>query len=218
MKTRLLTLVCLMVMLQGALGCIGPTPISPADADALVENAKSALDRNDYDGAIEGLGQVVRAAPERAEAHFLLGNAYAKKGQHDQAVEAYQKAIELDADYVDAHSNLGFVYYQQQRLPEAEAAFRKALALEPNDAEIHYNLGGVLAAKNQYDAALTEFLTAQSLDASLPEVYLGLGSVYLRLGRNAEATEALRRYLSLSSDPTWRSEAERMLQQLGAQP
>jgi protein O-GlcNAc transferase len=217
MKTRTLMLVCLMVALS-LLGCAGPAPSSPADVEALVEEAKNALDGGDYDGAIERLKQVVRAAPERAEAHFLLGNAYAKKGQHGQAEEAYRKALELDADYVDAYSNLGFVYYQQQKLSEAEQSFRKALSLEPNDAEIHYNLGGVLAAQNQFDAALTEFLTAQSLDASLPEVYLGLGSIYTRLGRSVEAIQALRTYLSLASDPTWRGEAERMLQQLGAQP
>ncbi|MFH1084303.1 MAG: tetratricopeptide repeat protein [Chloroflexota bacterium] len=207
-----------LVAVAALVACSSPTPAVPlGDPKALLAEGRLALDRQDFDLAIQKLQETSRADPQSVEAHFLLGNAYTKKDQWPEAEKSYLAALKLDANHVDARSNLGFVYYQSRKLDAAEKEFRQALALTPNDAEIHYNLGGVLAANNRYEEAVSEFRQATQLDPQLAEPYLGLGSVYSQLGRRDEAIAALRTYLGLASDPTWRAQAEQMLRTLEAQ-
>jgi len=220
MTRRVLTLCCWIALILLLAGCAGTPAAAPAtpsgDAASLIQQAKTAMDAGQTDQAISTLQQVLQSEPDLEEAHFLLGNAYAKQDQFTQAETQYLETLKLNPDHVDARSNLGVTYYREGKLDEAEKMFREALSKQPNDAEIHYNLGGVLAARNQLDEAITEFLKAKELNPSLPEVYLGLGSVYQLQGKKAEAVEALREYLTRSNDPTWRAKAEQMLRELGA--
>ena len=209
----------LLWVLVGVVAC-GPItqPTPSGDLAALLTDAKSALDAHNPDTAITILQQALKMDANSTEAHFMLGNAYAQKGMLSQAESEYLAVLRLNENDVDARSNLGVVYYQEQKLPEAEKAFRAALALKSDDAEIHYNLGGVLAALNRLNEAEVEFLKAKELDPSLAEVYLGLGSVYKTQGRKEEAVAALKEFLQRAQDPTWISQAEQWLGELGAKP
>ncbi len=228
MAHRLRTLFGLTLVLAslalGVLACnsVSPTstlnPTAAADVVALVNEAKTALQGGNANLAVEKLQQALRLDPNAEEALYLLGNAYTQQGQLPQAEEQFLKALKINGKDADARSNLGVVYYRQGKLPEAEQAFRAALSQKASDADIHYNLGGVLAAENKLDDAVSEFKKAEELNPSLAEPYLGLGSVYKLQGKKAEAIAALQEYLKRSQDATWRSQAEQMLKELGAQP
>ena len=195
------------------------TPPGPAgDPSALIQGAKTDLDAENYDTAIEKLEQAVGLDAYSTEAHYLLGNAYALKEMFSQAEEQLLEALRIEENHTDARSNLGVVYYRQGKLPEAEKAFRRALQDQPDDAEVHYNLGGVFVALNRTDQAVSEFLRAKELDPSLAEPYLGLGSVYKLQGKNDEAIVELREYIKLTQDATWRDKAREMIRELGGQP
>jgi len=196
----------------------GAQAAEEVDTTALLAQAQTALDAGDPNLAITYLQRVVAADGALAEAHFMLGNAYADKGMFSEAEAEFLRTLELDANQIDARANLGVVYYNQQRFPEAEETFRAALETEPDDAEIHYNLGGVLAAANRLDEAVTEFELAIDLAPDLAEPYLGLGSVYHLQGKREPAIEALKKYVSLSDDATWVARAEQILQELGETP
>jgi Flp pilus assembly protein TadD len=212
--SRGLILVLLIALLASLVACTPAEEIPEGDAAMLQQEGKAALDSGDVDGALTKLQRAAQIDQQSAETHFLLGNAYARKDQYAQAEQAYLQALRLDPSYTDARSNLGVVYYRQGKLQDAEKAFREALGQSPNDADIHYNLGGVLASLNQLDAALSEFNSARELDPSLAEPYLGIGTVYKLQGRRQEAISALREYLSRTSDPTWRAQAEQLLREL----
>lgn len=219
MGHRLSLGLCLALVLVGATACTSSEPVSPVgDPSSLIQEAKAALDEDDADAAVRALEQAVRLDANSVEAHFLLGNAYAKKEQFSQAEQRFQRALELDKNHPDARSNLGVVRYRQGKLQEAEEDFRMALALQPKDAEILYNLGGVLVALNRLDEALSQFLKAREVDPLLPEPHLGLGSVYKLQGEREQAITELKEYVRLSKDPTWREQANQMLRELGAGP
>ena len=219
MSRRVITILCALLSLCGLVACGPGAPPTPAqDFSSLVQEARDALDAGKADEAIPKLQQALRLDPNSVEAHFLLGNAYARKEQFSQAEEQYLQALKLDEKNTDAQSNLGVAYYRQGKLQDAEQAFRTALSQQPNDAEIHYNLGGVLIAMNRTSDALNEFLRAKELNPSLPESYLGLGSVYKLQGKRAEAIAALREYLELSQDPAGQQIARQLLQEMGEKP
>ena len=192
------------------------SPVTPAgDLATLLEQAESAIEAGNADGAIATLQQAIAIDSQSVKAYFLLGNAYAKKEQFGEAEQYFKQALSLDGTQVDARANLGVVYYRQGRLEEAEQTFREVLKQAPDDAEIQYNLGGVLAALNRLEEALTQFEKANRLDPSLPEPYLGLGTIYQRRGEKDKAIQALKEYIKLSQDPAWRAQAEQMLRELG---
>ena len=196
-----------------------PVPITPsAELAAAIVQARSALEKGDSAGAIALLEQPLGDGQGTSEAHYLLGNAYADQENLSSAQQQYERALALDAGNIDARANLGVVLYRAQQLTEAEAVFREALTYAPDDAEIHYNLGGVLASQGKLDDAVAEFRRANELDANLAEPYLGLGSVYQLQGKVDLAINALQKYLELSDDPTWRAEAQRMLDTLADAP
>jgi len=110
------------------------------------------------------------------------------------------------------------VYFNLGRTEDALNAFHEALKISPDDAEIHYNLGSVLSATNQWESALAEFETANFLEPNLPEPYLGFGYVYKQMGRDAEAIEALERFLELNTSSTNKAIAEELLNSLRGTP
>ena len=218
MNSRLMRLLVVVLIMIGAVACAEEAVSPTGDPSQLITEARADLDAQNVREAIAKLEEAVRLNSNSVEARYLLGNAYAQDEQLSQAERQLTEVLRLDAAHTDARSNLGVVYYRQGKLQDAEKAFRTALKDEPNDSEIHYNLGGVLAALNRLDDAVAEFTIAIRLAPSLAEPYLGLGSVYKLQGQNAEAITALRKYVELSDDPTWREQAKQMLRELGETP
>lgn len=59
---------------------------------------KITLKRGDTDTAIDALQKILRSDnPPAADAYYLLGNAFRKKGDWQNALNNYQEAIALDA-------------------------------------------------------------------------------------------------------------------------
>ncbi|MBC7238067.1 MAG: tetratricopeptide repeat protein [Chloroflexi bacterium] len=213
-----LAIVLLMVALTGC----GPQEASgtsvAGDAQALIEQARADLEAERYTEAVSKLEQALRQDDRVAEAHFLLGNAYARQNQFAQAEQEYLRALELDTEHSDARSNLGVVLYQQGKYDRAREAFETVLRNHPDDAEVHYNLGGVLAAMNRFDEAIEHFQRATVLNPQLAEPYLGLGSVYQLQGKKEQAIAALKQYLQRATDETWRRQAEQKIREMGGEP
>ena len=69
-----------------------------------------ALQRNDWDGAITHLSQVVQNEPGNADAHNALGFAYFRGRKSEAAFRHLRQALELDPRHRSAHENLGEAY------------------------------------------------------------------------------------------------------------
>jgi Tfp pilus assembly protein PilF len=188
------------------------------DAQAYIVDAQADMDAGRLADAERKLQASLRLDDRSAQAHYLLGNVYARQEQHDKAEQSYLRALEIDATYIDARANLGVVLYQQHRFDRAREAFEAVLSEQPDDATVHYNLGGVLAAQNELDKAIEHFYRATVLDPQIAEPYLGLGSVYQLQGKNAQAIAAFKQYLQRAEDPVWRQQAEQMIRDMGGTP
>jgi len=77
-------------------------------APALVDLTaiKRALNRREFDQALEGLEEALVVAPESAEAHTLMGVLRESLGQQHAAYHAYKLALEADREYGPARDNL----------------------------------------------------------------------------------------------------------------
>jgi DNA-binding response OmpR family regulator len=78
--------------------------IAPAAVDLTA--IKRALNRREFDRALEGLEEALALAPESAEAHTLMGVLRESLGQQHAAYHAYKLALEADRRYGPALENM----------------------------------------------------------------------------------------------------------------
>jgi tetratricopeptide (TPR) repeat protein len=104
--------------------------------------------------AIQAFPQVIRIAPENADAHYNLGVAYTEMGRLPNGIKAYQQAVRLKPDFDQVHYNLGVVYAKLTLWQHARAAFKQAIRITPDCVEAHYNLGLMYLILGEKSAAL----------------------------------------------------------------
>ena len=118
-------------------------------------------------------------SPYMPRAHVHLGNALRARGDARAAAAAYARAVEVDPHHRPARTNLASLLYERARTPAVGETERRDL-LE--------------RAASQYRAVLAQ-------DPSYREALSNLGSVYLDLGRRAEAEALYRR--AVLADPNF---------------
>jgi tetratricopeptide (TPR) repeat protein len=69
--------------------------------------------------------KIVEKNPERAGAHFRVGEFYARLGRHREAIEAYQEAIKLGDKTPDAQAWLADSYARSGERDKALAILQR---------------------------------------------------------------------------------------------
>ncbi len=103
------------------------------DAEPLLNEARSAYAKGDYDLTITDCGKVIELIPNEWKAYFGRGNAYFAKKDYDKAIADYSKVIELKPDNANAYSHRAICYTKQGAgaILKAMADFKKAANLDP---------------------------------------------------------------------------------------
>lgn len=152
--------------------------------------AFDAFSEHDPGRGIAQLEAIVRQAPNSAQAHFALGQAYFNQEKYPQAEVEFKRVLELQPQSPGARLNLGMVYLNEKRPEEAKAAFAQILARDANDADAHYGMGLALAGEEKYQAAIDEFKNAGRLSTEVSGVYTEIGQAYAKLKKYDEAIAA----------------------------
>ena len=106
------------------------TWLAPQDPEVWLALARFYLDQ----GVDRGLGPAQRAvalAPQRAEAHDLLGWAYTLRGEYERALAELQQALALDPTLASAYKHLGRLLELQGDLDAARRAYARAADWDP---------------------------------------------------------------------------------------
>lgn len=91
-----------------------------ASDNADFQAGRSALDKQDWKGAVEHLAKAAAAEPKNADVHNWLGFAYRKLGNMEAAFAAYGEALKLDPGHRSAHEYVGEAYLMVGDLARAE--------------------------------------------------------------------------------------------------
>ena len=159
------SLVALQTRLQGE------ASEAPAGLKDVLDQGRAALRDQDWSAGIAAGQQAVSLAPDRSEAHLLLGDAYRASGELSQALASYRQATELAPQQSLYHARQSEV---QARLGQPKAALNLALlalAMEDSRWENWLALGRALAALSQDDPAYRAWAehALQQADALAPE-------------------------------------------------
>ncbi|WP_426085222.1 tetratricopeptide repeat protein [Janthinobacterium sp. PSRC1-1] len=144
--------------------------------------------------SIPALQYAVQVAPDDAQAHENLGNAWQGKQEHARAIACYLRAIDLDPTFAQAYSNMGSAQHAMGDAVGAADSLRRAALIDPMNALAHANLGNVLAelgnlqeAAASYDAALAIIPDDVQLHRDLAQVLRALGRIDEAAASNRQA-------------------------------
>jgi tetratricopeptide (TPR) repeat protein len=153
---------------------------------------------------------VVSLAPDVAEAHALLGEAYlrealfnplARAASWQKADASVRRALAIDGDNASAHAVLSrILLFRDWNWTNAAAEARRAIELDPDAADVRSAYAGYLRAAGRSAEAIVERERARRADLLNPQRLIALGDEYTFARRYADAIETYQRALEIERD------------------
>jgi adenylate cyclase len=141
--------------------------------------------------------------PENTWAHLNKGIILRFQGRTEEAVAEHERALALAPSNVDAVGNLGFDYERLGEFDKSIEYFDEAIRGSPYDPSLQYWYGDKAAANfglKRYDQAIEWARQAIAINPNYVQyVHATLVAAFALTGHDAEAREALQRYLALPS-------------------
>ncbi|MGH7681930.1 MAG: tetratricopeptide repeat protein, partial [Candidatus Eiseniibacteriota bacterium] len=146
------------------------------DWDASARSFARALELNEGDGYI----------------HLFHMNYLDAMGRYAEAERTMARALELDPLSMIINTAVGWVHYHANEFQKATASLKRAVDMFPEfmPARIWYSIG--LEQLGDLKEALVQAERARALGGKTPLALAALGRAFARLGRTAEAENALR--------------------------
>ena len=154
-----------------------------------LDRGQTAIRSDDYHSAIPHFERYVRARPDDAYGHFLLGYALHHAERYNEGLSEYQRALQLQPDDPDIEINIAELYVSQGKPEAAVRLFAKNVSRTKLDWEDYFVYGEALAATEDYPQAESVLRKSISLDSKRPQPHLVLGKVLRALHRYPEARE-----------------------------
>jgi adenylate cyclase len=141
--------------------------------------------------------------PDYAAAHLMKGNILQSEGRTEEAVAEHERALAIDPSLADAVANLGVDYLYLGQSEKSLEYFDKAIRMSLYDPSLLYWYGGKAWANfglKKYDQAIDWARRAIAINPNyIPYTHVILVAALALTDHDAEAREALQRYLALPS-------------------
>src|SRR5437867_3670034 len=122
----------------------------------LLDEAKRAIDANNFAAAVAPLQKVIAEQPEFPYAHFQLAYVYTALKKTDEARAEYERTIAADPKMTEAYLNLGILLLDKE--PSAAVApLRKAVDMLPAQSRPRLLLGVAQERSGDTKAAAETF-------------------------------------------------------------
>lgn len=157
------------------------TPRPPQSSD-IYRSVRVAYEKGDWDAAIKGLQEVIRAEPDAADMYYYLGEAYRFKGNPGLAQEQYNRAIGLNLKFGAAYVGLARAKLMSDPNANVESLLDEAVRLDPNFGEAYLERAIVRARENDIAGALSDLGEADRRLPNSPLVYFYLAQTRVREG------------------------------------
>jgi len=174
----------------------------PEDDSALMALAWAYYDGGELDQAIGSLEELFARELKRpiftGFAYDELVRLYRETKQYDRLIEICLKAYEAYPEEKELGRELGIAYLRGGKTKEAIDLFGQLIKQEPTDASIYCLLGEALIKEGKFTQADRVFtIAANSEPEAAATFYRRLATLYLEIGENHRAEEALRKSLTV---------------------
>jgi len=169
----------------------------PPEAKTEFDAGQSALNTDDFSGAVPHLQKAIQLYARYAEAYQLLAVAQLQMNQGVQAEASLLKALEIEDRMPKAQYLLGVLYAKTNRANLAEKPLTRFAELEPANPDAHLELAKVDFALNKFPEAESHARAAIQRKEANPGVYIVLGYSLLRQKKAQDARRAFELFLKL---------------------
>jgi len=147
--------------------------------------------------------------------HYLASVCLRNTGKIDEAIDQSVKSLECNPN--DRHSifNLGALYSYKGWIDEAIELWKRVLSIDPDYAQAYFNMGAVYAHRGEDGLALSAYENALRIDPSLRQACHNMVVILEKLGKLAEARDALVRCVENVQDLQLHLDLARVYARLG---
>jgi adenylate cyclase len=180
-----------------ALTALGTKFLVPAEL-GVSSNPKGDLERADQ---LET--KALALDQDAAWAHDEKGLVLLAQGHNDEAIPEFERALALDPSNAEAEFGLGWVHLRLGEFDKSLEYFDKAMRVSPYDRGLAFFYAGKESANfglKRYDQAIEQARRAIAINPNyVPYAHTILVAALALTDHDAEAREALQRYLALPS-------------------
>jgi len=168
-----------------------------------LEDAKKAIDAEQYAKATSMLKSLVSSQASKGENYFSLGDVYLHNDYVDSAKAVFTKGVAADPKYPLNYVGLGQADLATNNAAAAKVNFDKAISMaSKKDFTTYLYIGKAYLAQDKPDftAALPVLQKAEELDANdkEPETFVALGDFYAAQKKNSEALSNYLRAINMN--------------------
>ena len=159
--------------------------------------------KGDLERADELESKALALKPDEVWAHTRKGWVALAQGRNDEAVADFERALALDPSWADGDAGLGWTHLRLGEFDKSVEYLDKAIRLSPYDRAVPYRYGAEAQASfglKRYDQAIEQFRKVIAINPNdIPWAHTMLVAALALTHHDAEAREALQRYLALPS-------------------
>lgn len=164
-----------------------------------------------YEKAIAEFEKIVAASPDYEAGYRVLGDAYLQLKRYEDAAKAFHRAAQLDSSKFVSFYGAAVAEFnlkQYRTCVQTLTAGEKAASSPREKYQLHHLRGAAYYNMGDFAAAARDLREAVEIQGTNYEDLFQLGVSYFRLGRHAEARQALQRAAAVGPDDR---EAKRFL-------
>src|SRR5439155_945690 len=128
------------------------SPLSK-DVKSLLEKGISALQKRQWQPALQALTEAIKLDPKCADAYFHRASLLADVGQAAAALGDYDHALKLNPDNISALNNRGLAYFALKDYERAAADFTQAIARDRYNAKFYLERRECLLKLDRHEEA-----------------------------------------------------------------
>jgi|YNPNPStandDraft_1061719.scaffolds.fasta_scaffold56193_2 superkiller protein 3 len=173
-----------------------------------VTSAKVYIQQDDWEKATEQLEMAVKLYPQDAEAHFLLGQAYAQRGDYAGMRKEFEASLaisprfeprikhEIERHWVSYFNN-GVKKVNAGQLEAAKKDFQTCLVIDPAHIEAYKNLGYTYVQLDSLPRAIAMYEKVAELAPRDKDALRSLTSLYMQAEEYPQVLKTADRRLEL---------------------
>ena len=163
------------------------------DREAILAEARKAIQRRDYPGAVRLLQEILAHAPEDAETRYDLAQVLLRSGRLLQARMQFFRTVQLDSTHRDALRHLGLLADKAGDQTEALEMLERAVRAGVREAHVHDRLARLYSGTGRLEEARTQIREVLRLDPNQLRNRLNLATLNQDMGAYDDAREELER-------------------------
>jgi len=187
-SSRLLSLVIAAACIISQMECtFGQDSGSLKVAADFYRAGQMAVERKNYERAVEHFTKAIVLAPDFLTAIVERGDAYVLICNYDKALADYDAAIKLNQDDPGGYFGRGRVYHYKKDYTKAVDAYNEAIRRNPEYPDFYDWRGMAFRKLREYEKAIVDYTRALELAPNRPGVLYNRGNAYKANGNYAKA-------------------------------